>query len=161
MLVLLNKFIKFFLSVILIIFVTSSVYSEEKKIDFIETNWSFNGIFGTFDRASLQRGYQVYQEVCAGCHSVQHLSYRNLFEEGGPEFSKEEAKAIASQFEIEDGPNSDGEMFMRPARLSDNFVKPFLTSRLLQLLTVEHTLLICPFLLKLEQVEQIISILFF
>ena len=125
MLVLLNNFIKFFLSIILIIFVTSSVYSEEKKIDFIKTNWSFKGVFGTFDRASLQRGYQVYQEVCAGCHSVQHLSYRNLFEEGGPEFSKEEAKAIASQFEIEDGPNSDGEMFMRPARLSDNFVKPY------------------------------------
>ena len=96
MLVLLNNFIKFILSVILIIFVTSSVYSEEKKIDFIETNWSFNGIFGTFDRASLQRGYQVYQEVCAGCHSVQHLSYRNLFEEGGPEFSKEEAATLTA-----------------------------------------------------------------
>ena len=101
------------------------VLSEEKKVDFIETEWSFNGIFGTFDRASLQRGYQVYQEVCAGCHSMQHLSYRNLSEKGGPEFSIEEAKAIASQFEIEDGPNSDGEMFMRPARLSDNFVKPY------------------------------------
>ena len=104
---------------------TSSAFSEEKKVDFIETNWSFNGIFGTFDRASLQRGYQVYQEVCAGCHSVQQLSYRNLSEEGGPEFSIEEAKAIASQFEIEDGPNSDGEMFMRSARLSDKFVKPY------------------------------------
>ena len=100
-------------------------FSEEKKIDLIETDWSFEGIFGTFDRASLQRGYQVYQEVCAGCHSVQHLSYRNLSEEGGPEFLIEEAKAIASQFELEDGPNSDGEMFMRPARLSDNFVKPY------------------------------------
>ena len=96
-----------------------------QKIDFIEINWSFDGIFGTFDRASLQRGYQVYQEVCAGCHSVQHLSYRNLSEKGGPEFSIEEAKAIASQFEIEDGPNSEGEMFMRPARLSDKFVKPY------------------------------------
>ena len=85
----------------------------------------FVGIFGTFDRASLQRGYQVYQDVCAGCHSVQHLSYRNLSEKGGPEFSIEEAKAIASQFEVEDGPNSDGEMFMRPGRLSDKFVKPY------------------------------------
>jgi ubiquinol-cytochrome c reductase cytochrome c1 subunit len=125
MLVLLNNFIKFILSFILIIFVTSSVYSEEKKIDFLKTNWSFNGIFGTFDRASLQRGYQVYQEVCSGCHSVQHLSYRNLSEKGGPEFSIEESKAIASQFEVEDGPNSDGEMFMRTVRLSDNFVKPY------------------------------------
>ena len=102
-----------------------SALSEEKKIDFLEINWTFNGIFGTFDRASLQRGYQVYQEVCSGCHSVKHLSYRNLSEKGGPEFSIEEAKAIASQFEIQDGPNSDGEMFMRSARLSDKFAKPY------------------------------------
>ena len=105
--------------------ISFSAFSEEKKIDFLETNWSFEGIFGTFDRASLQRGYQVYQEVCSGCHSVQYLSYRNLSEKGGPEFSVEEAKAIASQFELEDGPNSDGEMFMRSARLSDHFVKPY------------------------------------
>ena len=101
------------------------VFSEEKNISLIETNWDFKGIFGTFDRASLQRGYQVYQEVCSGCHSVQHLSYRNLSENGGPEFTIEEAKAIASQFEVEDGPNSEGEMFMRNARLSDKFVKPY------------------------------------
>ena len=93
--------------------------------NYLKTDWSFKGIFGTFDRASLQRGYQVYQEVCSGCHSVQHLSYRNLSEKGGPEFSVEEAKAIAAQFEVEDGPNSDGEMFTRPGRLSDKFVKPF------------------------------------
>ena len=121
MLVHLSKFI------IIIIFSTLPfvVFAEEKKINFIETNWSFDGLFGTFDRASLQRGYQVYQEVCAGCHSAQHLSYRNLSEKGGPEFSIEEAKAIASQFEIQDGPNSDGEMFMRSARLSDKFAKPY------------------------------------
>ena len=121
MLVPLNKFF----IVILISLVPFSVFSEEKKIDLIETDWSFNGIFGTFDRASLQRGYQVYQEVCSGCHSVQHLSYRNLSEKGGPEFSIEEAKAFASQFEIEDGPNSEGEMFLRNAKLSDKFVKPY------------------------------------
>ncbi len=121
----LNNFFKIFFIIILISFVPFSVFSEEKKVELIKGNWSFDGIFGTFDRASLQRGYQVYQEVCAGCHSVQHLSYRNLSEKGGPEFSIEEAKAIASQFEIEDGPNSEGEMFMRPARLSDNFVKPY------------------------------------
>ena len=125
MLVHLNNFLKRIAIIFLISFFPFSVFSEEKKIDFIEINWSFDGIFGTFDRASLQRGYQVYQEVCAGCHSVQHLSYRNLSEKGGPEFSIEEAKAIASQFEIEDGPNSEGEMFMRPARLSDKFVKPY------------------------------------
>ena len=121
----LSKFFKFFFIVVLIFFNPLSASSEEKKVDFLETNWSFEGIFGTFDRASLQRGYQVYQEVCSGCHSVQHLSYRNLYEEGGPEFSKEEAKAIASQFDVTDGPNSDGEMFTRPGKLSDKFVSPY------------------------------------
>ena len=87
--------------------------------------WSFKGFFGTFDRASLQRGYQVYTEVCASCHSMKHLSYRNLSQPGGPEFSKEQVKIIASQFEVRDGPNDDGEMFDRPARPSDNFVNPY------------------------------------
>jgi len=121
MLLLLNR-------IILVVFISLfsfSTSSEEVKSEFIKTKWSFEGIFGTFDRASLQRGYQVYQEVCSGCHSVQHLSYRNLSEKGGPEFSTEEAKAIAAQFEVEDGPNSDGEMFVRPGRLSDKFVKPY------------------------------------
>ena len=105
--------------------ISNSTYSEEKKIEFIKNDWSFEGILGTFDRSSLQRGYQVYQEVCSGCHSIQHLSYRNLSEKGGPEFSLDEAKAIAAQFEVTDGPNDDGEMFTRPRRLSDKFVNPF------------------------------------
>ena len=121
----LNSFIKKIFIIITLSTISFATSSEEKKVDLIETNWSFSGIFGTFDRGSLQRGYQVYNEVCSGCHSVQHLSYRNLTEKGGPEFSTKEAKAIASQFEIEDGPNSDGEMFMRPARLSDKFAKPY------------------------------------
>ena len=121
MLILLNRIIL----IIFIFTVSFSVHSEETNKNYVKTNWSFKGIFGVFDRASLQRGYQVYQEVCSGCHSAQHLSYRNLSEKGGPEFSVEEAKAIASQFEVEDGPNSDGEMFMRLGRLSDKFVKPY------------------------------------
>ena len=125
MLVHLSKCINKIFIIIFLSIMPFQVFSEEKNISLIETNWDFKGIFGTFDRASLQRGYQVYQEVCSGCHSVQHLSYRNLSEEGGPEFLIEEAKAIASQFEVEDGPNSDGEMFMRTGRLSDKFVKPY------------------------------------
>tara|TARA_B100000029_G_scaffold294236_1_gene287554 strand:- start:1042 stop:1914 length:873 start_codon:yes stop_codon:yes gene_type:complete len=119
-----NKFAKVFL-IIFILGLGNSVSSEENRAQLIKNNWSFEGVFGTFDRASLQRGYQVYQEVCAGCHSIKHLSYRNLSEKGGPEFLIEEAKAIAAQFEITDGPNEDGEMFMRPGRLSDKFVSPF------------------------------------
>ena len=99
--------------------------SEENTNKLLTTDWTFKGPFGKFDRASLQRGYQVYQEVCAACHSVKYLSYRNLSEPGGPEFTSEEAKAIAASFEILDGPNPDGEMFLRPGRLSDKFSMPY------------------------------------
>jgi len=96
-----------------------------EKTELLKIDWSFKGLFGKFDRGSLQRGYQVYSEVCAGCHSMKYLSYRNLSEKGGPEFSFEQAKAIAASFEITDGPNADGEMFTRPGKLSDKFVMPY------------------------------------
>ena len=92
-----------------------------EKGNLLKVDWSFKGLFGKFDRGSLQRGYQIYTEVCASCHSMKYLSYRNLAEEGGPEFSEEQAKAMAANFEVIDGPNDDGEMFTRPAKLSDNF----------------------------------------
>ncbi len=96
-----------------------------EKVDYLKTDWSFKGLFGKFDRAALQRGYQVYTEVCASCHSMKYLSYRNLSEEGGPEFSEAAAKVIAASFEVTDGPNADGEMFIRPGKLSDKFVMPY------------------------------------
>ena len=102
----------------------NSIAAEQSK-KLLEPGWSFKGFFGKFDRAQLQRGYQVYTEVCAACHSMKYLSYRNLSQPGGPEFSEQQAKIIASQFEVTDGPNSDGEMFTRPARLSDKFVGPY------------------------------------
>ena len=108
----------------LLFFLSQKVYSAEKQ-ELLKTDWSFKGYLGKFDRGSLQRGYQVYTEVCASCHSMKYLSYRNLAEKGGPEFTKEEAKAIAANFEVTDGPNDDGEMFTRPARLSDKFVNPY------------------------------------
>ena len=126
MLALLNRIIlTIFISIITTLSFADSQHSHGSNTNYLKTDWSFKGIFGTFDRSTLQRGYQVYQEVCSGCHSIQHLSYRNLSEKGGPEFTVEETKAIAAQFEIEDGPNSDGEMFMRPARLADKFSKPY------------------------------------
>ena len=121
----LNNFINKILIITFLSVTAFPAFSEEKNVNLIENKWSFDGIFGTFDRASLQRGFQVYQEVCSGCHSVKHLSYRNLIEKGGPEFSEDQAKAIAKQFEVTDGPNSEGEMFNRPAKLSDKFVKPY------------------------------------
>ena len=96
-----------------------------EKIEYLKTDWSFKGLFGKFDRGSLQRGYQVYTEVCSSCHSMKYLSYRNLAEKGGPEFTEAQAKAIAASFEVTDGPNADGEMFKRPGKLSDKFVMPY------------------------------------
>ena len=103
----------------------SLAYSASEKQNLLKQDWTFKSFFGKFDRASLQRGYQVYTEVCAACHSMKYLSYRNLSEEGGPEFSVAQAKAIAASFEVTDGPNSDGEMFTRPGKLSDKFVMPY------------------------------------
>ena len=88
--------------------------NSEEKTKLLEVNWTFEGITGKFDRSSLQRGYQVYTEVCASCHSMNLVSYRNLGEPGGPEFSVEQVKAIAANFKVEDGPNADGDMFTRP-----------------------------------------------
>ena len=116
----------FKLILILSFFSLNSVQtSAAEKVDYLKTDWSFKGLFGKFDRASLQRGYQVYTEVCASCHSMKYLSYRNLSEEGGPEFSEAAAKAIAASFDVKDGPNADGEMFTRPGKLSDKFVMPY------------------------------------
>ena len=85
-------------------------------------DWSWQGPFGTFDRPSLRRGLQVYSEVCSGCHSLNLVAYRALGEVG---FSIDEIKAFASEFEVVDGPDEDGEMFDREAKPSDMFVSPF------------------------------------
>ena len=104
---------------------SANLYSAGGEAEPIKVDWSFKGLTGKFDRASLQRGFQVYKEVCSSCHSMQYLSYRNLGEAGGPEFSEAEVKAIASSIEINDGPDSQGEMFTRPGRPSDKFKSPY------------------------------------
>ena len=116
----------FKISYLIILFLAgSNQIIAAEKIELLKTDWSFKGLFGKFDRGSLQRGYQVYTEVCSSCHSMKYVSYRNLSEPGGPEFTEEQVKAIAANFEVTDGPNSDGEMFTRSAKLSDKFVMPF------------------------------------
>lgn len=93
---------------------------EAKHVD-----WSWAGVFGTFDRAQLQRGYQVYKEVCANCHAMDLVKFRNLSEPGGPEFSEAAVKVLAAEYEIEDGPDAEGEMFMRPREPKDPMPAPF------------------------------------
>ncbi len=83
--------------------------------------WSFHGPFGRFDRAQLQRGFQVYHEVCSNCHSLALVAFRNLADPGGPGFSEAQVKALAATYKIKDGPNDAGEMFERPGRPSDYF----------------------------------------
>src|SRR5262249_19486190 len=87
--------------------------------------WSFSGPFGKFDRGQLQRGFKVYHDVCQTCHSLAQLSFRNLGEEGGPEFSAAEVTAIAQEYKVKDGPNDQGDMFERPGRPADRFPPPF------------------------------------
>lgn len=84
--------------------------------------WGFQGVFGTYDRPALRRGLQVYREVCSACHSLSLVAYRHLRDVG---FSEDEVKAIASEKEVQDGPNGEGEMFMRPATPADRFAAPF------------------------------------
>tara|TARA_Y100000590_G_scaffold451652_1_gene593405 strand:+ start:258 stop:1043 length:786 start_codon:yes stop_codon:yes gene_type:complete len=120
-----RPYFKPFLALLAFFIISFTNGNSAEKVKLLKQDWSFKGITGKFDRAALQRGYQVYTEVCASCHSMRLLSYRNLGEEGGPEFSVEQVKAIAGNFEIEDGPNAEGEMFMRPGRPSDKFASPY------------------------------------
>lgn len=90
-----------------------------------DISFSFEWPFGHFDRAQLQRGYKVYKEVCSSCHSMHYVSFRNLSQKGGPEFSEEQVKALAATYTMPDGPNDAGEMFERPGLPSDRFPSPF------------------------------------
>jgi ubiquinol-cytochrome c reductase cytochrome c1 subunit len=90
-----------------------------------DISYSFEGPFGTFSRGQLQRGYKVYKEVCASCHSMRLLTFRNLADPGGPEFTEDQVKALAATFQVQDGPDESGEMFNRPALPSDRFPSPF------------------------------------
>jgi ubiquinol-cytochrome c reductase cytochrome c1 subunit len=87
-----------------------------------KNDWSFNGVLGSFDKPALRRGYQVYMEVCSFCHGVEFIAFRNLTEIG---LTEDEAKAAAEAVQIEDGPDDNGLMFMRPGRLSDRMPSPF------------------------------------
>ena len=104
----------------------SSGNSATSAIHAKELNWQFDGFFGSFDRQSAQRGFQVYKEVCASCHSLKLLAYRNLAEIG---FSEDEVKQIAGEYLVIDGPDDAGDMFMRPGLPSDRFVPPFVNEQ--------------------------------
>ena len=95
--------------------------SAEAEIKLPHKHWHFEGPFGTYDRASAQRGWQIYKEVCSACHSMNLMSYRNLMELG---LTENQVKGIAAEIQVPDI-NDDGQPIERPARLSDRFKKPF------------------------------------
>lgn len=95
-------------------------------------SWSFYGVTGTYDRAALQRGFQIYKEVCSACHSLNLVSFNDLAGPGGPGFTEAQAKVIAASYKIPAPPNERGELFddkgnrlTRPGVLADHFPPPF------------------------------------
>lgn len=87
-----------------------------------KVDWSFNGPFGTYDKAQLQRGFLVYKQVCSACHAMNKNYYRDLTAIG---YSDAQIKTIASEYTVMDGPNDEGDMFERPARASDHIKRPY------------------------------------
>ena len=87
--------------------------------------WSFAGPFGKYDPAQLQRGFKIYREVCQSCHALSLVSFRNLAEKGGPEFSIAQAEAVAAEYKVKAEPDDKGEVNDRAARLADRFPAPF------------------------------------
>jgi cytochrome c1 len=115
------------LSVALATLTAAAATAQEEAETPQRLTWSFAGPFGKYNEAQLQRGFRIYREVCAQCHSLKLLAFRNLADPGGLGFSVAQAKTIASTWErqVQDGPNDQGEMFERPATLADHFPAPF------------------------------------
>jgi len=84
--------------------------------------WSHASLLGSYDHASIRRGFEVYQQVCAACHSLNRIAFRNLV---GVSHTEDEAKALAEAIQVKDGPDETGEMFMRPGKLSDYLPNPY------------------------------------
>ncbi len=87
-----------------------------------QEKWTFAGPFGHYDKGQLQRGLKVYKEVCSACHSLNLVAFRTLQDLG---YSQEQVKALASQYDVQDGPNGEGEMFTRKGLPTDHFPAPF------------------------------------
>lgn len=100
----------------------SGLAQAEDQAPLPKQQWPFDGIFGVYDIPALQRGFQVYKQVCSACHNLDHLHYSDL---AGIGYDEDQIKAIAAQYQVTDGPNKEGQMFKRPARPSDGWVGPF------------------------------------
>lgn len=97
-----------------------------EAVEIAKEPWTFAGVFGTFDKHQLQRGFQVFKEVCASCHGMRLVAFRNLSEPGGPEFSEAQVKALAATYEIAD---PEAETGVRPGVAADRWPSPFANER--------------------------------
>ena len=105
--------------------VSPAFAADEHPPEIARQDWTFGGMTGHYDKEQLRRGYQVYKDVCAACHGLRLLHYRNLSEPGGPEFAEGNVEQMAAEAQVTDGPNDDGEMFTRPGKPADRFVSPY------------------------------------
>ena len=105
---------------------------DTTKLPVKDVQFSFDGPFGTYDQGALQRGFQVYKEVCSACHNLDHVAFHNLDEPGGLGFTEAQSKAIAAGYKIPADPNDKGDIFddkgvrlTRAGTLADKFPPPF------------------------------------
>lgn len=101
---------------------SQAVHASGNKAHLVPLPWSFRGPFDSLDHASVRRGFEVYKQVCAACHSMKFLAYRHLV---GVTHTEEEAKTLAAQDMITDGPDDQGNMFQRPGKLTDYMPSPY------------------------------------
>ena len=109
-------------TIIFTTFLTQALFSASDGLKPMKYNFSFDGILGSIDKNSAQRGLQVFTEVCAACHGLNHLAYRSLEDIG---YNKGQINNIAKQFLIDDIPDENGEIKKRNAIYSDKFVNPY------------------------------------
>jgi ubiquinol-cytochrome c reductase cytochrome c1 subunit len=100
----------------------ASADEAEHGLHLPQYSWPHDGLFDAYDHASIRRGHQVYQQVCAACHSLNQICYRNLVDVA---YTEQEVKTMAEEIEITDGPDDTGEMFERPGKLSDRLPSPY------------------------------------
>jgi len=113
--------------VLLLLFLVSfDVFAADAPRKPEAQHWSFATPLGTFDRKELQRGLQVYKEVCASCHGLEQLRFRELKVLG---FNEEQIKTVAATYQIQDGPNDEGEFYQRPGRPGDALPSPFVNEQ--------------------------------
>ena len=114
--------LKRIIAIFLVVFLSGPAAAAGGDVELRSRDWSFSGPFGIYDKAAMQRGLQVYSEVCAGCHSMKLIAFRNFVDLG---YNSAEIKAIAAQYDVQDGPNDEGDMFMRPAIPADRMPAPY------------------------------------